>query len=300
MHELDRVAADQHGLLTHAQLLGHLTADQLRHWAGTGRIERVFRGVYCTLGSGSTWEQQLHAATLAAAAVASHRAAGRLWGLPVPCERLEVLVPAGRRVRLTGVKCHQSNLLLPSFLTARAGIPVTTPARTVADLTAVLSEPTCARALDAADRLELASYLDVDVCYRRMRRRGRRRMTVLERLLECRIDGVESGDSEWEARLARWLVGAGLGMPVEQHWVVAESERFGLDLAYPSHRLAVEFDGWSTHRQRGRYDSDRRRWRLLTLAGWTVLAYTSACQRAEVVAEVSASLGRAESTSIAG
>ncbi|MGH9158087.1 MAG: type IV toxin-antitoxin system AbiEi family antitoxin domain-containing protein [Acidimicrobiales bacterium] len=294
MHQFDEVAAAQHNLLTYAQLREQLSRDQIHYWVASGRIDRLYRGVYRVMGAATSWEQSLHAVVLATGAVASHRSAGRLWELPVPRERLEVLVAAHCRVRLPGVTCHRSNLLLADFVTIRNGIPVTTAARTVADLTAVLGEPTCARAIDAADRHGVASYLDVDGCYRRMRRRGRRRMTVLERLLTSRLDGdVESGDSDWEMRLAQWLVDGGLGRPVLQHWVaVAGDERFCLDLAYPDQRLAVEFDGWSTHRQRGRYDSDRRRWRLLTLAGWTVLAYTSCCRRDEVVTEVAAALGQ--------
>lgn len=293
--ELDTLATAQHGLLTWAQLRSALGERGARTWVLSGRMAPLRRGVYRAFGTAASWPQSLHAVTLATGAVASHRAAGRVWDLPVPCgdSRLEVTVPLGRQARLAGVTYHRSNLLLADFVTQRDGIPVTTAARTVADLTAVLGAPTCARALDAADRLDVASYADVDVCYRRMRRRGRRRMTVLERLLEARLDGTESADSDWEIRLVRWLVAAGLGAPVQQHWVVAGAERFCLDLAYPAARLAVEFDGWSTHRQRGRYDSDRRRWRLLTLAGWTVLPYTSACLRSEVVADVSAALAAA-------
>ncbi|MEO6121965.1 MAG: hypothetical protein ABIW46_02625, partial [Acidimicrobiales bacterium] len=280
-------------LLTWSQLRSALGDKRARTWVLSGRVVPLRRGVYRTMGAATSWEQSLHAVTLATGAVASHRAAGRLWGLPVPCERIEVTVPLGRQTRLAGVTYHRSNLLLPMFVTERDAIAVTTPARTVADLTAVLGEPTCAKALDAADRLGMASYLNVDGCYRRMRRRGRRKMTVLERLLMIRLDGVESGDSDWELRLARWLTDVGLGRPAQQHWVVAGGERFCLDLAYPEQRIAVEFDGWSNHRQRGRYDSDRRRCRLLTLAGWTVLAYTSTCRQAEVVVEVGAALRRA-------
>jgi hypothetical protein len=160
-------------------------------------------------------------------------------------------------------------------------------------LSAVLSAQTCARALDDAVRRGLTTYASVESCYRVMRRRGRRRVTVVEALLGSRLDRVEPGDSEWEMRLARWLVQAGFDQPAQGLWVVAGGERFCLDLAYPRQRVAVEYDGWDAHRLRGRYDSDRRKWRRLELEGWTVLPFTSASNQAEVVADVRLALRRA-------
>ena len=47
-----------------------------------------------------------------------------------------------------------------------------------------------------------------------MRRRGRRRVTVIAGLLAARLDGVGPGDSDREMRIWRWLVEAGFGPPV--------------------------------------------------------------------------------------
>ncbi|HEX2064037.1 MAG TPA: hypothetical protein VHE80_06415, partial [Acidimicrobiales bacterium] len=242
---------------------------------------------------GKTWTMQLHAATLAGDGVASHRSAARLLGLPVPAERVEITVPLGRQVRLPGVVAHRSNLLLPSLITTVDGIACTTPERTLIDLTSVLMPSTCERAVDEAVRRRLGTYTSLDGCYRLMRRRGRRRVTVVQDVLSRRLGGVEPGDSEWEMRIAGWLVEAGFGPPEQAFWTVAGGERFCLDLAYPAARVAVEFDGWESHRLRGRYDADRRKWRRLELEGWTVLPFTSICTRKEVVDDVGLALRRA-------
>jgi predicted transcriptional regulator of viral defense system len=293
MHDLlISTAAAQHGLVTRGQALRLLSRDQLKRWLANGHLVRVQPSVYAIGGLPDSWQRQLHAVVLSANAVASHRSAARLYGLPVPAVRLEVTTPIGRHVRLPGVVAHRSNLLIRRFVTAIDGISTTTAARTVVDLSAVAGFVTCGRAMDAADRSGVAMYLDVDDVYRRMRKRGRRRVTVVEQLLAKRLDGIESGDSDWEMRLCRWLIDAGLPRPEQQVWVVAGGERFCLDLAYPDLKVGLEYDGWDVHRQRGRFDADRRKWRKLELAGWVILPYTSTCTELEVVSEVRLALAR--------
>jgi very-short-patch-repair endonuclease len=290
MRTLDEVARSQHGLITREQLLESLTVHQIDRWVSAGRLHVVHRGVYRASGAPETWEQRLNAATLAARAVASHRSAARLHGILPSAGRLEVTVPLGRNAVVPGVTVHRSNLLLPQFVTTVDRTPCTTGARTVVDLSAVQSKEALAKAMDAADRLGVATYLEVDDAYRRMRKRGRRKTTWVEEALLLRLDGTGSGDSEWELRVGRWLERAGLGELVSQHSVIVGGERFVLDFAFVAEKVAPEYDGYSVHRQRGRYDNDRRRWRKLELAGWLVLPYTSTCTELEVVTEVRAAL----------
>lgn len=293
MEVIDRLARSQHGLVTRAQALEHLTPRQLQGWLAGSRVIRVVPAVFRLAGVDPTWQQSLHAVCLASEAVASHRSAARLFGLPVPAERVEVTVPLGRQVRLPGVTAHRSNLLGPRFCTTVEAIPATTVERTLVDLSAVVGRQTCARAVDEAVRRRLCSYDALDACYRYMCKRGRRRVRVIQGILAQRLDGMEPGDSDWEMRIARWLTVAGYGKPEQGFWMVAGGERFCLDLAYPDARVAVEFDGWDAHRVRGRYDADRRKWRRLELEGWIVLPFTSACTRPEVVRDVRLAFERA-------
>ena len=183
MQALDRTARAQRGLVTREQALEHLTAKQVEGWLKQGRLVRLRSGVFRLAGVESSWQQSLLAACLAGNAVASHRSAGRLFGLPVPAERVEVTVPLGRQVRLPGVTAHRSNLLGPRFCTTVEGIPATTVERTLVDLSAVVGKQTCARAVDEAVRRRLCSYDALDACYRYMRKRGRRRVRAIQSIL---------------------------------------------------------------------------------------------------------------------
>jgi very-short-patch-repair endonuclease len=65
--------------------------------------------------------------------------------------------------------------------------------------------------------------------------------------------------------------------------VVVDGEEFRLDAAYPRYRIGIEYQGWDPHRTRSAFDADHRRDRLLTLAGWSILYFTSATTAGELV-----------------
>jgi very-short-patch-repair endonuclease len=66
----------------------------------------------------------------------SHRSAACLWNLlPVRDRPADVIVKGGGgRANRRGIRVHRSHVLIPTDVTLRHGIPVTTPARTIADL----------------------------------------------------------------------------------------------------------------------------------------------------------------------
>jgi hypothetical protein len=105
----------------------------------------------------------------------------------------------------------------------------------------------------------------------------------LRLLLDERASGVDGAESRPEIRVRRVLDRGGLPTPVAQHWVRVGAERFRLDFAYPDQKIAIEYDGWDSHRSRSAFDRDRRRDRLLQLAGWTVLRITSRTPDDELV-----------------
>jgi very-short-patch-repair endonuclease len=112
-------------------------------------------------------------------------------------------------------------------------------------------------------------------------------------LLDDRATGPDLGDSDAEARIARWLVGAGLPQPVQQHRVRVGRRTYKLDLAYPRHQIAIEFDGWATHRTRLAFDADRVRDLDLEDQDWRVLHFTSRSTREFVVDRVRRALKKA-------
>ena len=74
------------------------------------------------------------AGCLAGNGIASHRAAGVLWNLPKVEPRLEITVPQCRRIELEGFEVHRTRFLQPVDRSRRSGIPVTSLARTVIDV----------------------------------------------------------------------------------------------------------------------------------------------------------------------
>ena len=74
-----------------------------------------------------------------------------------------------------------------------------------------------------------------------------------------------------ESRTRVALVLAGLP-PEVQYPVVAGGRRYRLDLAYPEHRIAVEYDG-AEHRGQRRARLDLVREAALTAAGWRILRF---------------------------
>jgi hypothetical protein len=296
---LDTVATGQYGLVTRRQLLAQLSRAQVQGRVAEGRLVPVRPGVYRCAGAPPSWEQRLLAACLAGEAVASHRSAARLWNLGgIPALRLEVTVPLGRTLRLRGVRAHRSTLLGPEWATVHRGIPVTTPARTLIDLSAVASPPRVWEAVDQGLRERLITLEELRACFDLMAGRGRRRVAHFRPILEARQPGYDPGDSELEARVTWWLAAAGLPAPVRQHPVLVQDHRYRVDLAYPDLRIAIELDGWAHHGTRGAFDHDRERGNDLELAGWTVLRFTSRSPRDRVVRVVRAALDAAPSRTL--
>jgi very-short-patch-repair endonuclease len=133
------IAARQHGVVALDQLYrAGLTHPAVRRRAQAGRLHRVHRGVYAIGNPNITREGHWIAAVLACGegAVLSHQSAAALWKLsPTSPAVVHVTVPGsnGRRKR-NGIVLHRSTTLIPAETTRRRGIPVTTQARTLADL----------------------------------------------------------------------------------------------------------------------------------------------------------------------
>jgi hypothetical protein len=294
------MARRQQGLVTTLQARAALTEGQLRHRRKAGRLETVRPGVLRVAGSPETWEQQVMAAVLAGGdgALASFRAAASLWALEGFDRRppLEITVPSTRRARLPGVIVHDTMILGSRHRDRHGGIPVTSLPRTLCDLTAVCSRSTVARALDDAVRRDLTSAQRVDRVFRDLAHRGRRRSRTMRAILEERLAGFDPGGSEQELKILRWIVGAGLPRPVQQHPVHVDGVTYRLDLAYPDLRIGIEYDGWDPHRMRGSFDRDRIRQNPFEIRDWMMLRYTSASTREQVVGEVAQARARRSST----
>jgi very-short-patch-repair endonuclease len=150
------IAERQHGVISIVQARSAgVSDDAMRARVLAGRMYRVHQGVYAVGHLALSPEGRWTAAVLAVGgqparggsvlgrwgAALSHRSAVFLWGLlPVADGSVDVIVPGdGGKAKRSGVRVHRSLSLLPADVTLRHGIPVTTPARTIADLRRALS-----------------------------------------------------------------------------------------------------------------------------------------------------------------
>lgn len=292
---LSALCASQDGLAARWQARDHLTIKQLKDRLGAGRLEIVRRGVYRSAGTPATARNELRAALLAAGpdALASHRSAAELWGLPgVVAEEPELLVPWPQWPRLPGVRCHQSRRIPADHRLEREGVPVTSPARTLVDLAGVAPRGLLGALVDHALRRHLTTMPELEGAVALLAGRGRRGIVALRTALTERSTGYHPGDSQAERRLSDALVAGGLPRPEAQYQVPAGATVYLLDLAYPELRLGIDYDDWHTHGSRTAFDRDRTRGNRLAAAGWTLLHVTSGMSDGQAVAVVEAAYRR--------
>jgi very-short-patch-repair endonuclease len=269
------LARRQHGVITARQLLqagvgpNAITSKVARGW-----LRRMHRGVYIV----GALESELTAPTAALAAygpraVISHRTAATIWGLlpPRPADPIHItLLNANRRSR-PGVRVHRAQ---QTQVRRRHGLRLTSPAQTLADL-----EPNeLERAYNEALVLGLTTHQEV--------RDHAARSPALRAVVE---DSPGMTRSRMERQLRALIRSAGLPTP-QSNVQVAGHE---VDLYWPEHRLAVEFDGWNTHSSRSAFEHDRLKDAALQLAGERVLRVTGrqlAGRRTELVARLATAL----------
>lgn len=236
-----------------------------------GTIHRVHRGVYKVGTPHLSPDCRLLAAVYAAGAgsVVDRLDAGELHGLPVRGRPDAVCVTTRRgRADRPGLSLRRARRLDAADVTSIRGIPVTTLARTVLDLAAVLGPSRARMVIHEAEVLGLEpEALEAA----RRRATGRDTRVVAAALAERRPRTAR----EIEERLERIADRAGLTDPRRNVVVEVDGEPFELDRYFPDLRLCLEADGWQAHRTHKKFNSDRRRDRLLRLRlGITVLRYT--------------------------
>jgi predicted transcriptional regulator of viral defense system len=148
---LARIAARQHGLLTRAQILRvGVGAQAIDYRVKRGRLHRIHNGVYALGHVPPSPLMRPMAAVLACGdgAVLSHRSAAVLWAL-LPARQGPIQITAAVAHHRRGVECHRTRLDR-SLRTIHWGIPVTSPARTVVDLAAGVSDRELSRAFGEA------------------------------------------------------------------------------------------------------------------------------------------------------
>ncbi|MDP1804119.1 MAG: type IV toxin-antitoxin system AbiEi family antitoxin domain-containing protein, partial [Acidimicrobiales bacterium] len=157
--QLNRLAAGQYSLASRTQAIDlGMTSRQLQDRLESGLLVPVHKGVYRLPGAPPTTTQALLAACMAAGGVASHRSAAALWALRgVEATTPEITVLGSRRPEMRGVLVHRTDRMVDIDVSRRMRVPVTTPARTLLDLGAVVTVELVEPALEDALMRRLVS-----------------------------------------------------------------------------------------------------------------------------------------------
>jgi hypothetical protein len=226
----------------------------------------VFALGHARLTSAGRWS----AAVLAGGpgAALGYRSAGAAWALKPSFRRtVEIVVPSRNRPRLAEVEVHCHPGLLADEATTHDGIAITTVARTLLDLAAVLSPDALRKAVAEAETLQVFDLSEIRrLLARHPRHPGRRAL---------------------EHVLASWATPVRIRSVLEERFVelcsrhrfptpLMNSTELGLeiDALFPDYGVAVELDGAGAHRGFVAREDDYARRARLGAAGWAFFAFT--------------------------
>jgi len=272
----DRAAAElassQRGLVTHAQLVGlGVGRGAIEHALARGRLTSIHRGVYAVGHLALPELAREQAAVLACgdAAYLSHHSAAAVWEFrPRSQGAVEVTVvdrDAGRR--RTGIRIHRVSAIDPGDIRLYHGIPITSPARTLSDVAADLSDRELELAVDEAIARRLVTRHAIRLALLRYpHRRGCARLGAVTD--EARSSSISRSEAE-ERMLA--LIRAG-GLPEPE--LNARIGRWTVDFLWRREKVIVEIDGYHFHSSRAKLERDHDKDIDLRQAGFDVLRFT--------------------------
>jgi very-short-patch-repair endonuclease len=274
-HVIAALADRQHGVVTRQQLLAAgLSSKAIATRVRARRLIALYPGVYAAGHRRLRREGRWFAAVAAAGAgsVLSHWDAASLWDLaPNRGSRIHVIRPsnAGRAPDPGSIHLHRVGTFRAWEGTRIDGMPTTTVARTLLDVSPQLRPRAMEDLIARADRLQLFDLTAVHRCLAaHPRQHGAPRLRLL--LGELALTGVADLRSPLEVLLLQLCDDHGLPKP---HTNVMLAGHL-VDFHWPGTSLVVETDGYAYHSARTSFESDRARDRALTLAGYTVVRFT--------------------------
>ncbi len=294
IRHLERIGLAHHGAIHRHAVTCSDDAWQRAH--GSGLLVALHPHVSRLAGTLPTPELAIASAVLAAGpdALASHRSAARLWGIPRPDDDpVDVILPCrGPARRYGGVRVHRPRdqlRLRPALL--RAGIACTSVSRLLLDLGAV-DRHAVRGAVGHALSCRLTTLELLEAVLVEHAERGRHGITALRRAVDdWNIDG-RPADSVLEIAMRRLLRRAGLP-PVDFHPLI---EGWEVDFRVVGTPVLIECDGWMHHGlDHAQFERDRLRDARLAAAGWITLRFTYRAivrQPAATAARIRAALDR--------
>lgn len=263
---IDHVVARQSGVISLAQALENgVSARTVQRHASEGTWRRLRPAVYLVGGHRHDDAAEVRAVSLWAGERATVSGpAAAFWHdmLPRLPDVVDVTVPAGAKPRpQPGIRVRRRDLHWQDRVTLHGMWVSDAP---LAALETAVTLPNGSTFLDRA----LQKHVRFPALYRAYCRGiGRSGWSRAGELITASADRAESAAERLlvkvlrEARIDGWA----LGHPFE---------RFTIDLAFPTARVAIEVDGWAWHVDVERFRADRRKGNAITRAGWDLLRFT--------------------------
>jgi len=282
--DLDSLLRDQHGVVTHAQAIeAGLTVEAIRWRLADGEWSRISRGLYRVSTAPLTWLSRAHslALKLGPAGALTLETAAHLHGVEERQPQIITGAVVGRQIeRLVGTRVTRRSRL---DAVTKEGLPVTSPATTVLDLTA-RPGTTWRETVHLVARWVHRGTVTVDELARELGERGRHpQRRVITRTLEPVDEGVESV-LELQS-LTRVVARHGLPQPALQVRGAGPGKAIRRDAEWEEFGVVLESDGLvahggeSIHRDRQRDRHVARTGRVTLRAGHVDIEF-GACELA--------------------
>lgn len=266
-------ATRQHGVVSRDQLrAAGLSEAAIKQGVVAGRLYPLFRSTFAVGHPRSDRHSQLVSAILACreGSVISHGSAAALLGLwsfwPADIE-IVASVEVGRKIR--GIRRRFVHPPPPDQVVRRAGIPCTSPSRTIIDVAGLAGPKLLADTIEQAAVLEVLDVPKIDGILLERRRRGAKK---LSRALEPwrRYSPRVRVRSRMEAKMLPLLTHHSLPIPECNEKLRIGSETFEVDFLWRKQKVVVETDGGRFHGNPVAQARDAHLNRVLARAGYRV------------------------------
>jgi very-short-patch-repair endonuclease len=261
---ISMIAGAQRGRVAHRQLVpAGITDRMIRTRKARGLLTAVHAGVY-VVGHVAPIPLGRETAALLAVdrAVLSHVSAAVVWELiPRPVREPPVHVTVRRACKSRpGIVVHRSSTLTRADIGVHEGLPITSPARTLLDISELLPTRDTERALDEALGRRLVTLQEIrELLERTATRRG---LSILRALTDWRTNNTGSR-TKWERIAAKAFRDAGLPEAERNVWYLGYQH----DFLWRKHGVTLEIDGYPWHSTKTNMERDRDKETRLKQAG---------------------------------
>lgn len=274
-------AAQRSGVCFREELLGQgLSRSAIDRRIRAGLLKPVGRGVYVVDELTDARTPLQRALALVPLAILSHLTAAVLRCFPVDPRAdqggIHVTTPYNVGRRVDGIVIHALRRpLAPEDVGVIDGLPVTSPARTVFDLAALIARSRLRHVVQTQIRDGSLEPDELIACFDANARRGVNGVSTLRPVLASMFDRADIHQSALEEALAQLMAANGInGFEPQYRPPWFDGVQGTVDFAHPSLRIVLEADGRRWHRRDQEMASDRKRDRLAAAHGWITLRVT--------------------------